>query len=55
MAQVQKAEEPRNLDISYIFCKQLFAPWENLDEDPVAIDLIYDQIIHGISFSLYSI
>jgi hypothetical protein len=49
MGQIQKGEDPRGLDVSYIFCKQLFAPWEDLDEDPVAIDLIYDQIINGIS------
>jgi hypothetical protein len=49
MGQIQKGEDPRSLDVSYIFCKQLFAPWENLDDDPVSIDLIYDQIINGIS------
>ncbi len=53
MGQIQRGEEPRNLDVSYIFCKQLFAPWENLDEDPVSIDLIYEQIINGILFSLF--
>ncbi len=41
MGQIQKALDPRGLDINYIFCKQLFAPWEDLDEDPVSIDLIY--------------
>jgi hypothetical protein len=49
MGQIQKGEDPRSLDVSYIFCKQLFAPWENLDDDPISIDLIYDQIINGIS------
>lgn len=49
MGQIQRGEEARNLDIDYIFCKQIFGPWENLDDDPVAIDLIYDQIINGIS------
>jgi hypothetical protein len=49
MGQIQKALDPRGLDINYIFCKQLFAPWEDLDEDPVSIDLIYEQIINGIS------
>lgn len=47
MEQVQKNKDPRALDISYIFCKQIFAPWENLDDDPIAIDLIYEQIING--------
>ncbi|CAF3613901.1 unnamed protein product [Rotaria sp. Silwood1] len=54
MGQIQKGEDPRNLDITYIFCKQLFAPWENLDDDPVSIDLIYDQIINGIRTDVYS-
>ena len=47
MGAVQKGDTPQNLDITYIFCKQLFAPWENLDEDPVSVDLIYEQIING--------
>ena len=49
MSQIQRGEEARNLDIDYIFCKQIFAPWENLDDDPISIDLIYDQIINGHS------
>ncbi len=48
MGQIQKGEDPRALNVNYIFCKQLFAPWENLDDDPVSIDLIYAQIINGI-------
>jgi hypothetical protein len=47
MGQIQKGEDPRAIDINYIYCKQLFAPWENPDEDPVSIDLIYEQIING--------
>lgn len=47
MAQIQRAQDPRNLDVTYIYCKQLFAPWEDLDEDPQSIDLIYNQIING--------
>lgn len=50
MGQVQQGAEARNLEVDYIFCKQIFAPWENLDEDPIAIDLTYDQIINGKSF-----
>jgi hypothetical protein len=50
MGLVQKGEDPRSIDINYIFCKQLFAPWENPDEDPISIDLIYDQIINGTLF-----
>ena len=48
MGQIQKGEDPRNIDINFIFCKQLFAPWENLDDDPISVDLIYEQIINGI-------
>ncbi|CAF1217575.1 unnamed protein product [Rotaria magnacalcarata] len=48
MGQIQKGEDPRNVDITFIFCKQLFAPWENLDDDPISIDLIYEQIINGM-------
>ncbi|CAF3943400.1 unnamed protein product [Rotaria sp. Silwood2] len=54
MGQIQKGEDPRDLDVLYIFCKQLFAPWENLDDDPVSIDLIYDQIINGIRNDIYT-
>lgn len=53
MGQVQHGAEARNLEVDYIFCKQIFAPWENLDEDPVAIDLTYDQIINGIRSNIY--
>ena len=49
MKQLRKGEDPRCIEVSYIFCKQMFAPWENLDEDPIAIDLIYEQIINGKS------
>ena len=48
MGQLHKGENPNDLDVNYIFCKQLFAPWENLDDDPVSIDLIYEQIINGL-------
>jgi hypothetical protein len=51
MGQIQKGEDPRSIDVTYIFCKQLFAPWENIDDDPVSIDLIYAQIIHGLSLA----
>lgn len=47
MGQIQKADDPRNLEIRYIFCKQIFAPWEDPESDPVAVDLIYEQIING--------
>ncbi|CAF1183362.1 unnamed protein product [Rotaria sordida] len=53
MGQIQKGENPPNVDIIYIFCKQIFAPWENLDDDPVSIDLVYDQIINGIQTDIY--
>ena len=49
MEQFRKGKDPRDIEVSYIFCKQLFAPWENLDEDLVAIDLIYAQIFNGKS------
>lgn len=48
MGRILKGEDAKNLDVNYIFCKQLFAPWENLDDDPVSVDLIYEQIINGI-------
>ena len=51
MSQIQKADDPRTVDISYIFCKELFAPWETLDDDPISVDLIYEQIINGMTFS----
>ncbi|CAF1669087.1 unnamed protein product, partial [Adineta ricciae] len=54
MGQLHKGGEPRNIEINYIFCKQLFAPWENLDEDPIAVDLIYEQIINGIRSNIYT-
>ena len=53
MGRIQKGEDANNLDVTYIFCKQLFAPWENLDDDPVSIDLIYSQIINGIRANIY--
>lgn len=48
MSQIQKGEDARSLAITYIFCKEIFAPWDNLDEDPVSVDLIYEQIINGL-------
>ena len=47
MGQYQRGEDPKNLEVTYIFCKQIFAPWEDLSKDPTAVDLIYEQIING--------
>ncbi|CAF1043310.1 unnamed protein product, partial [Didymodactylos carnosus] len=49
-----KGDVEKPVDIQYVFCKQIFAPWENLDDDPVAIDYIYEQIINGIRANIYT-
>ncbi|CAF4387483.1 unnamed protein product, partial [Didymodactylos carnosus] len=55
MGQIElKGEVERPVEIQYVFCKQIFAPWENLDDDPIAIDYIYDQIINGIRANIYT-
>lgn len=43
----------KNVKWQFFIQKEMFTPWHNASDDPIATDLIYHQIIKGINFGDY--
>lgn len=49
----EQGKQERGAPWQLFFRKELFTPWHNPEEDPVATDLIYHQIIFGFKYGEY--